>query len=690
MVIKSDLNLPEILAPAGSPDTLLAAVRSGADAVYLGGKYLNARRGAINFDENGLIDAVSYCHARNVKVYLTLNILVFDDELDTLYKAVENACAAGVDAVLTQDMAVASIIRATAPDMPLHASTQMSVHNSYGAQKLAELGFSRVVLAREMSRNEIEAVTKSSAIETEVFIHGALCMSVSGQCYLSSMLGGRSGNRGLCAQPCRLPFKSRDSEHALSLRDLSLVPHMHELKELGVTSLKIEGRLKRPEYVAAAVTACRQALIGEHPDMTVLEAVFSRGGFTDGYFTGKRGQHMFGVRGKQDVTAAATVLKPLASLYKDERQSVPLTFRFTLRCDAPATLSVNDDDGNTATSTGTIPEAALTAPLTKEKIAALLNKTGGTPYIVVQTEIRMDEGLMLPSSSLNALRRDAVSQLHALRFAPRPVSFDAKKTALPQTQEKNMNSSPTFRVRLGSANQLSPTILSESDAVILPLKAWTTCNQDILRQHPEKVFIEIPRVLFEKDAVSARETLLSVKEFGITNVVVGNLGGINIADELGFSAHGDYSLNVVNTAALSEYERMGLRDVTLSFETSTVRIAKIGGVLPRGILAYGYLPLMTFRNCPASCTDCKKAAPSLTDRLGKVFPLDCACGATILYNSVPLYLAEKLNSFKNADFFTLYFTTETPEECISILRKYKNCETSPFPKTNGLYFREVL
>lgn len=685
------LNTPEILAPAGSPDGLTAAVRCGADAVYLGGRFLNARRGAANFDENGLLEAVSFCHARNVKVYLTLNTLVFDDEFDTLTKAVENACTSGVDAILTQDLATAAFIRATAPDMPLHASTQMSIHNLDGAKKLAEFGFSRVVLAREMSYNEIRAVTEHSGIEAEVFVHGALCMSVSGQCLLSSMLGGRSGNRGLCAQPCRLPFKSQDNDHALSLRDMSHIPHIPALKELGVASLKIEGRLKRPEYVAAAVTACRCALDGETPDMDVLEAVFSRGGFTDGYFTDKRGRDMFGVRGKEDVTAAAVVLKPLSSLYKDELQSVPIALSLTARQNAPVSLTVTDNCGNAVTVNGSPPEPARTTPLTKEKAKAMLTKTGGTPYTASQIEIELDEGIMLSSSSLNALRRDAVSQLHELRSMPRPVAFNEKSFAIPSAPDpKNIRKQQTFRARVGHRSQLSLALLREADAVIIPLSVWERSFKRFLRPYIKKIYVEIPHVIFEKDVEHTREILCDAKAHDITNAVAGNLGGIKIAEEMGFSVHGDYSLNVVNTLALNEYERMGLRDVTLSFETNAARIKKLGGDLPRGILAYGFLPLMTFRNCPSDCYACKFSDPQLTDRMGKTFPLYCSYGTSTLHNSVPLYLAEKLGSFKNVDFFTLYFTNENPYECLTLLRSYKNREPSSAPKTNGLYFRNVL
>ena len=254
---------PEILAPAGSFDSLIAAVQCGADAVYLGGKGMNARRSAGNFDAEELRRAVEYCHLRDVKVYQTINIVMFQHETDEAIDTIRQAAEAGVDAVLTQDLAIARMVRECAPSLPIHASTQMSIHNIEGVRLCEELGFSRAVLARELTAGEIAAICAATPLEIEVFVHGALCMSVSGQCYLSSMIGGRSGNRGLCAQPCRLPFSADGGgEYALSLKDLSLADRIGELTRMGVASLKIEGRMKRPEYVAAAVTAVRRAREG--------------------------------------------------------------------------------------------------------------------------------------------------------------------------------------------------------------------------------------------------------------------------------------------------------------------------------------------------------------------------------------------------------------------------------------------
>ena len=305
----------ELLAPAGNLESLLAAVHSGADAVYFGYGELNARRNAKNFDEDSLREASRICKERGVKMHMTVNTMVYDREYEQVMRTLEIACRYGIDALIVQDLGVAALVRKAAPEMPMHASTQLTVHNLSGALEAKQLGFSRVVLAREMSRSEIAAIASQAQIETEVFVHGALCMCVSGQCYMSSVIGERSGNRGLCAQPCRLPFSSGrkgDSGYALSLKDLSLAHRVQELVQLGVDSFKIEGRMKRPEYVAAAVSQFKQALEGQQADMDLMAAVFSRSGFTSGYFDGKLGREMFGTRQKEDVLSAAGVLGELA------------------------------------------------------------------------------------------------------------------------------------------------------------------------------------------------------------------------------------------------------------------------------------------------------------------------------------------------------------------------------------------
>ena len=397
----------EILAPAGGEAQLRAAVTCGADAVYLGLRGFNARAGAENFAESTLAQTVGWCHARGVRVYVTLNTLITDRELPRWLQSLDAVAAAGADGVIVQDLGLAGVIRRRYPTLPLHASTQMSVHNLAGARQLEQLGFDWVVLARELTAAEIGAICSGTSLQCEVFVHGALCMSVSGQCYLSSMLGERSGNRGRCAQPCRLNFQSHGRSHALSLKDLTLTDRLRELESLGVASFKIEGRLKRPEYVAAAVTACRDSLEGRTPDLETLRSVFSRGGFTDGYYTGRRDLSMFGVRSREDTAATAEVLGRLAALTRNEVGHLPVDMALTLSPHAPASLCVTDGV-HRITVTGEIPQKAISRATDEILARRALEKCGGTPFYLQRLECRIAPGLMLPLSALNRLRAAAL------------------------------------------------------------------------------------------------------------------------------------------------------------------------------------------------------------------------------------------------------------------------------------------
>lgn len=419
----------EVLAPAGSPESLTAAVRAGADAVYLGGSAFSARAGAKNFDDGELKTAVEYCHARGVKVYLAVNTLLLQDELQKALDFISYACTLPVDALLVQDAGLIRLLQKCAPGLRLHASTQMSIHTPLGASALYEAGIKRVVLSRELSLREIAEIHESSPVELEAFVHGALCMSVSGQCYFSSVLGSRSGNRGLCAQPCRLPFSvTGGTGHDLSLKDLSMISRMDELSRAGIVSAKIEGRMKRPEYVAAAARACRLAADGEPvpPELVKnLGAVFSRSGFTTGYLDGKLGRDMFGVRSKEDVAGATgAVFAELHGLYNHEYQRIPVHFHLTVQKDQPVVLLAADNGGRTArVSLGETPQPAVSRPIDEERCAEQLKKTGGTPFYAERVTCKIGEGLSVPVSALNKLRRAALEKLEQMRMCHAEIPF---------------------------------------------------------------------------------------------------------------------------------------------------------------------------------------------------------------------------------------------------------------------------
>lgn len=677
--------MTEILAPAGGKEQLVAAVRSGANAVYIGVKNFNARRNASNFEDFELSETVSYCHARGVKVHVTLNTLVMDSEIPAVVEEIKNIANAGVDAVIVQDLAVAKLVREICPTLEMHASTQMTIHNLAGALEAKRLGFSRAVLSRELSLDEIKYIADRADIELEAFVHGALCMCMSGCCYLSSVLGGRSGNRGLCAQPCRLDFRFGEKDHALSLKDMSHVEHIGELARAGVCSFKIEGRMKRPEYVAAAVAACKAALAGETPDLDSLRAVFSRQGFTDGYFTGKRTPEMFGFRSHEDVTAADKVLKSLTLLYKDEPKFVPVQMSLSISESAPSVLKISDGE-NEVSVTGGICEKALRAPTDKALAERYLSKTGGTLFYLDSLDFSAEGEPVISASELNEMRRSALSEL--LEIRGKTVSKPFNEITLPKTK-KHFSAKTVLRIRAEKFEQIA--FENEAEAIILPMSEIEK-HPEAIEKFGEKLFAELPAIIFPLDEEKIKSRLSALYEKGLRRVLCENICAIHLAKDCNMEIHGGHGLNILNSIALEEYEQLGVFDATVSFELSAPKIRDLGGNIRRGILGYGYLPLMRMRACPLRKTDGCKNCPGngkIKDRKGKEFTYLCfEKKFGTLLNSLPLYVADK--DFSGIDFTTLWFTTETPETCRKIYNMFSKKAPADFEKTNGLYFRELL
>lgn len=682
----------EILAPSGSSESLKAAVRAGANAVYLGGARFSARAGAKNFSDDELRQAVRYCHARNVKVYLAVNTLLLDGELAAALDFVRFACSLPVDALLVQDMGLASLLLRHAPALRLHASTQTGVHTPSGARALYDIGFKRVVLARELSLKEIADIHRACPAELETFVHGALCMSVSGQCYFSSVLGSRSGNRGMCAQPCRLPFSAPGGTgHDLSLKDLSMIPRLSDLSEAGAMCAKIEGRLKRPEYVAAASAACRYAADGKEIPPELLKnlgAVFSRSGFTTGYPDGKRGREMFGVRSKENAAAATgEVLSSLRNLYSKELMNIPVDFALKIKYNKPMQLTAADPCGRKATVCGAVPEQALHRALDRERCNAQLAKTGGTPFSTAHIEVELDEGLAAPVSELNRMRREALGILLEQRAERPEIPW---KDFADADQPPHRAGPLRFRARFSHTNL--PEIAKKLELCYVPYNTDPHRLAGLLKEGFSAA-VELPRGMFGMEE-TVRRRLENAKAAGVTDVWAGTLDGVQLALDCGLTVHGGFSLNITNTPALEFYHSLGIADSELSFELTLRQAAHIGGDTPRGLFLYGRLPLMLCRNCPAAnsssgCLSCK-TPPELTDRRGIKFPVQCYGACSEVLNSVPLSLSGRMHDVVHMDFGLLRFSTETPGETEQIIQQIlngtgKNAEPNSF--TRGLYYR---
>ena len=679
------MNNAEILAPVGSEEQLLAAVRSGANAVYLGTKSFNARRNADNFDNLNLNQAVKYCHSYNVKVYVTLNTIVFDKELKSLYETIKEIAKSQADAVIVQDFATVKAVKKICPSLPLHASTQMAIHNVSGVKVLEKLGFTRVVLARELSFREIEKIVKSTTLETEVFVHGAHCMSVSGNCYISAFLGERSGNRGLCAQPCRLDWKVDNKNFALSLKDMSYIDHLKELENIGVTSLKIEGRMKRPEYVASAVTACKNALNNKDYNKELLKAVFSRSGFTDGYLMDKRNSDMFGYRSKDDVISATNdVFKELQALYKNDTPVTPVDMCFTITNESACLEATANGVTVTATTTGG--EIPIKNALSLEMAEKNLKKLGGTPYFLNDLKFNNPQNLTLSLSVINALRRECVEKLDLKSNSCDREVFDVSL----EFKENNKKKTPTLRARFSEFRQYSPDF-DCCEYLIFPIKEVLSHKED-LEEIKEKVIIELPDMIYPFYEEKILSNLQELKSFGFKNAISGNIGGIEIIKKAELNAFGGHTLNIANSEAIEFYEHAGVKDLTLSIELSTKAIDNISSDAKIGAFCYGNLPLMFFRSCPLKqkdgCGNCN-GKRKITDRKNIEFNVLCHDKVySVLHNSVPLYICDKINL--NCDFTTMYFSNESKDECKEILKLCKNKQSAPFKKTAGLYLREVL
>ena len=682
----------EILAPVGSEEMLHAAVFSGADAVYLGFSGFNARTGAGNFDADSLKEAVRFCHARGVKVHVALNTTVYGGELASLCDAIRAVAASGADAVICQDLAVATLIGKIAPQLPRHGSTQMSVHTLQGALELKELGFTRVVLARELSLPEVEQITRHCGIETECFVHGALCMCVSGQCYLSAFLGGRSGNRGSCAGPCRLPFEANALPegkpgrlHHLSLKDNSVIDKLDQLQAIGVASAKIEGRLRTPEYVAAAVSACLAGREGRAYDRDLLKNAFSRSGFTSGYLDGKIDGTMFGVRSEADAELTKKTLPALRELYRRERSRVPVRMKLEIE-EGGEKLTVTDADGNKAFAYGDFePQPARTDPT--ESLKRSLAKTGGTPFAAENIEVEMDDGpWFVPGSTVNELRREALDALLKKREVLRPWPVqDVELEPLPQ---RTLPPHRTLRARFERWDQVPEQALSGVEYLILPIAQ----ADRVPREWRGKTLLELPRVMFGKLEEDPARRVAATQDAGFAGYEVSNIAHLRLCRGLPMS--GGFGLNVTNQVAAQFYADNGLGSVLILPETkdsdiSTIAPTHAGKPVPTGVLVYGHMPLMVTRACPLQnihdCAHCDKTGV-LTDRKAKKFPVRCGMGVRTIYNPVPIYMGDKPGAL-TVDYGVAYFTLESREEAAAILDNIRVHAPFEGDFTRGLYFK---
>ena len=688
---------PEVLSPAGSWESMVAAVQNGADAVYLGVGTFNARRSAKNFAPEDLLAAVQYCHLRDTKVYLTVNTLLGDRELDEVADLLRLASRCGVDAIIVQDWGVLTLAREVAPDLPVHASTQMSLMSLGGAQKAADLGMERVVLAREMSRDEIAEVCRSCSAEVETFAHGALCMCYSGQCAMSALIGTRSGNRGRCAQPCRLPYgvnTSAKNTYPLSLKDANLSASLQEMAEMGVACLKLEGRMKRPEYVAV-ITSIYRRLLDENRKPTREEQqqlydAFSRSGFTDWYYQGKKGKGMFGTRPENTPEPKELFAAAKAAYEKEDMRRVDVTMHCSILTGQPATLTA-EARGFTAVAVGPVPETARSRALTEDELKSRLSKTGGTVFTAKEITAQLDDGLMLSAGAINALRRDALTTLTeqlSNTLTDRRRELDA--APLPDVEEQNQ--ALGFTCSIAKPEQLTAELIDcGPEWVYIPLELLD--RVDLAPYAGRTRFCAVlPRVFRTADESKFRRILETTPH--LSAVAVNNLGHLPIVAGLDLEVRGDFGMNVFNSRALLFLRDQGLVSATVSFELRHQQLRGLRKYLPCEAIVYGRLPLMVMENCViTNNVGCNCQNDNyLSDRTGARFPLMSVYGCrNEIENSKTLFLADK-PEYRTAGlrWARLRFTTESPEECVTVLRRYlQQNDYTPDDYTRGLFYRGV-
>ncbi|MBR0355363.1 MAG: U32 family peptidase [Oscillospiraceae bacterium] len=691
----------ELLSPAGSPESVIAAVQNGADAVYLGLDNFNARRGAKNFTDEEFAKAARYCRVRGCKVYVTLNTLVGDREMRDVVEAARLASDEGADGLIVQDLGMAAAIRRALPDIPLHASTQMSIHNLAGVEAAAEMGMTRAVLARELSLEQIKFITQHASIETEVFVHGALCFCHSGQCYMSALIGRRSGNRGACAQPCRMQYSlgGRMDDYPLSLKDNCLVDRLQELEDAGVACLKIEGRMKRPEYTAIVTEIYAKAL-KEHrkptrAEMERLEQVFSRDGFTQGYFNGDK-KDMFGVRGETDRETEKLFTAARRQYAEGEARRVPIHFYTMCKKDEPIRAVVFDDEGHKCAAEGPVPEEAKRQGLTETYLTDQMIKTGGTPYQVIENRARVDKGLFLPASAINDLRRKLISELSEARAeAPQRRTFSLP----PMPKGMQAVGDPVRIYQVRTADQLSEDLAAlKPDYLYAPV---LTMAQDFGLIEPFRAqgtvpVAVLPRIITDDQLPVIYRALEKLFSLGINEALIGNLGQIVMARKAGMKIRGDFGLNMFNSWSLEVLREAGFLSATASFELRLSQIRDLAKPLPVEAIVYGRLPLMVSDQCviknSAGRCSCQNPA-QMSDRMGSVFPVVQEFGCrNVIYNAHKLYLADKQEDICAAGLWgaRLMFTTETARECVEVAKGYMGLSNyKPNVLTRGLYYRGV-
>lgn len=732
----------ELLAPAGNYECFLAAIHAGADAVYLAGKQFGARAAADNFSEDELVSAIRYAHLFGRRVYMTVNTLLKDEELDGLCAYLSPYVEAGLDAIIVQDFGVLSVIKKEFPSLAIHCSTQMTITDEWGVRLAKELGAVRVVPARELSIDEIRRMKQICPdMELECFVHGAMCYCYSGQCLMSSMIGGRSGNRGACAQPCRLPYEVERSgnAYALSLKDLCAVQLIPELLEAGIDSFKIEGRMKNAEY-CAGVTAVYRAVMDRffadgkaaqgvtQDELALLRGLYVRSEIGDGYYHCQSGGHMLtqgkpGYRGCEE-----SVLAMLRERCLEQKPVIPVTMSLSMAVGEKACLTVCRGETEVSCE-GEIVQAAANKPLTEEELRKRLQKTGGTPFSVEKLAISMTEAVFMPVGQLNELRREALSRMQEALL----IRYEREREAgRRQESVKAPLCEKTDRTACGQNAEAARGYLAVVDSVeqlavcaahpllhgiCVPVDIYEACQ----RENGVAYYLYLPRILRNKDTERLTRKIKALAESGapIDGIYVHTAGeyryAADLAEALGKKPQeflfGSPFLYCMNTES-ARFWQTRLRALSVPYELcekevyALLKRAGQAGVSGLEMPVYGHIPTMVTANCivrsfdRAHCPQPEKQT-WLKDRTGQRMYVKTECGVCLntIYNSVPLSMhkhmpkLQKLYEDQMLGAFTMNFTMESAARTKEILDFYLHPTAdawAPGTYTNGHFQRGVV
>lgn len=670
----------ELLSPAGNYENLISAVRTGADAVYIGGSAFSARRNAKNFTDDEISRAADFCHLHGVKLYVAVNILIKESEMDKALSYVKFLIKSGVDGIIIQDLGLMTLVRKMSPEIFINASTQMSIGSYRGVNLAKKLGANRVVLARELGMDEIKAIKEKTDIELETFVHGALCMSWSGQCLMSSVIGGRSGNRGLCAQPCRLNYtllsdgkKVSENLPLLSLKDICLADKLSELSG-SADSLKIEGRMKSKEYTASVTALYKKAIMGKitQDEIDKTLSFFSRGGSTCGYFNGRQFDKMMDYEVSGKVSAQRTDVAAL----NEEDLSKRFGISMVLTAEVGEKVSLKADArGFSVEVFGDVLEVAR-KDFDENRIEEQLKKLGDTAFSAENIKIAHKGNPFLPISSVNALRREACFKLEQKICESYKKGVNSIK--LPEKKYRRRGV-PKLVIEVSTKEQLDAARSMGDFEIVTGYELSKTVDTN---------FTMCPSV--DKEG----------EERGICakKIMVQNIGQIDDKKEL----YGGEKLNITNSYSCAVAQELGLKRVTLSPELNIKEIKEITNNtdIETEVIAYGHLPLMVIENCVIkSQGHCTKSGGTfeLLDRKGEKFPVICENCKNILLNSVPIYLADKAEDLLslNVDTIRLKFTKEDKKMTKDVIKAYVDALSSKTPKgvfskiTRGHFYRGV-